>query len=436
MFLQNRSEPGGIALGKESAQAFVLSDNGGEIRVAMNLEPENYHDLARYSFPDTNSERVPGQRDRGAMKVDIRKAKPLDIRSQCRLAHCFKFRVEFCEVRGVGPEFRNRCGKQHGFEGYADAAHFPDLPIVKRRDPPAASRRRTKDSLKRQLADHLAYRYPAHTEFGGKFILDQPVPGRERTGRNGGNEAFDNLFGYQPLSDRLDSGTHVDCILHFCILLFRILYVKVVPHTRVAGVEMRTALIDHVSVGAILGESPIWLPDSGVFLWLDLLGRKVHRFDPHRRENAVVADGFSENLACLVRLSEGHVLLVTATKFVRLDPVGGTSAAVDPPLVPENDTCFNDGKVAPDGSFWLGTSDVDETESTGSLYRIAGTQVDVVDRGFVISNGPAFLPVVERRTSPIRPVGGSCSMNSTATAVPFRAPSSRLSPSQTGCRTD
>ncbi|MCY3874873.1 MAG: SMP-30/gluconolactonase/LRE family protein, partial [Rhodobacteraceae bacterium] len=155
---------------------------------------------------------------------------------------------------------------------------------------------------------------------------------------------------------------------------------------------MRTALIDHVSVGAILGESPIWLPDSGVFLWLDLLGRKVHRFDPHRRENAVVADGFSENLACLVRLEEGHVLLVTATKFIRLDPVSGTSAAVDAPLVPEDNTCFNDGKVAPDGSFWLGTSDVDETEPTGSLYRIAGTPVDVVDRGFVISNGPAFSP--------------------------------------------
>ncbi len=155
---------------------------------------------------------------------------------------------------------------------------------------------------------------------------------------------------------------------------------------------MRAALIDHVSVGATLGESPIWLPEPGVFLWLDLLGRKVHRFDPHRRENAVVADGFSENLACLVRLAEGDVLLVTATRFVRFDPVSGTSAVVDAPLVPENDTCFNDGKVAPDGSFWLGTSDVDETEPTGSLYRIAGTPVDVVDRGFVISNGPAFSP--------------------------------------------
>ena len=65
----------------------MLSDNCVDIRVAMNLEPENNQDLARYSFPDTNSKRVAGQRDRGAMKVDVRLAKPFDIRSQCRLAH-------------------------------------------------------------------------------------------------------------------------------------------------------------------------------------------------------------------------------------------------------------------------------------------------------------------------------------------------------------
>ena len=35
---------------------------------------------------------------------------------------------------------------------------------------------------------------------------------------------------------------------------------------------------------------------------------------------------------------------------------------------------------------------MDETEPTGSLYRISGTLVDVVDQGFVISNGPAFSP--------------------------------------------
>lgn len=155
---------------------------------------------------------------------------------------------------------------------------------------------------------------------------------------------------------------------------------------------MHTALIDQVSVGATLGESPVWLPDSGVFLWLDLLGREVHRYDPNRRENVVVAEGFGENLACLARLAEGHVLLVTATKFVRIDPVSGTSAALDAPFVPEDNTCFNDGKVAPDGSFWLGTSDVHEIEPTGCLYRISGTLADVVDRGFVISNGPAFSP--------------------------------------------
>ena len=143
---------------------------------------------------------------------------------------------------------------------------------------------------------------------------------------------------------------------------------------------------------AQLGEAPLWLPSQRAFLWLDLLGREVHRLDPARCEDQVIADGFAENLACLVRLTEGDVLLVTATRFFRLDPDTGATSPVAAPLVPPDGTCFNDGKVAPDGSLWLGISDAAEIEPTGSLHRISATGVQCVDRGFVIANGPAFSP--------------------------------------------
>ena len=155
---------------------------------------------------------------------------------------------------------------------------------------------------------------------------------------------------------------------------------------------MKTELVDQVGAGASLGESPIWLPEAGRFLWLDLLGRSVHSYDPARHRHRIVADGFRENLACLVRIAECHVLLATATGFVRLDPVSGATSPVELPVAAGHDACFNDGKVAPDGSLWLGTSDVDEVRPIGILHRIVGNEVEEVDSGFVVSNGPAFSP--------------------------------------------
>lgn len=147
-----------------------------------------------------------------------------------------------------------------------------------------------------------------------------------------------------------------------------------------------------VPARARLGEGPLWLPSHRTFLWVDMQGREVHRFDPARGEDRVIAGAFDENLACLVRLSDGFVLLVTATGFLRLDPRSGATTRLAAPLVPHEGTCFNDGKVAPDGALWLGISDVGESEPIGSLHRIGASGVECIDRGFVIANGPAFSP--------------------------------------------
>ncbi len=112
---------------------------------------------------------------------------------------------------------------------------------------------------------------------------------------------------------------------------------------------MPFGVMRHVAAAARLGEAPLWLADRGVFLWLDLVGREVHCFDPHGGDDRVIAGGYAENLACLARLNDGFVLLVTATQFLRLDPASGVTTPLPAPLRPAAGTCFNDGKVAPDG---------------------------------------------------------------------------------------
>ena len=147
-----------------------------------------------------------------------------------------------------------------------------------------------------------------------------------------------------------------------------------------------------IPVAARLGESPLWLPELARFLWLDLLGRRVHRFDPATGADRVIAAGFAENLACLVRLADGDVLLVSATGMHRLDPATGAVSPLASPVTPAAGTVFNDGKVAPDGSLWLGVSDAEEVEPVGSLYRISRAGVECVLRGVTVANGPAFAP--------------------------------------------
>jgi sugar lactone lactonase YvrE len=61
-----------------------------------------------------------------------------------------------------------------------------------------------------------------------------------------------------------------------------------------------------------------------------------------------------------------------------------------------NDTRLNDGKVGPDGAFWVGSMDdraVPVKESLGTLYRVtADGKAEAKVKGVMISNGLAFSP--------------------------------------------
>jgi D-xylonolactonase len=144
--------------------------------------------------------------------------------------------------------------------------------------------------------------------------------------------------------------------------------------------------------GARVGESPLWLPGPGVWLWLDLQGRRVHRYDPRTERNAVIAEGFAEDLACLARWTDEAVLLVSVRSFHRISLVDGSVRPVSCPVDLSVGTIFNDGKVDGHGTLWLGSSDAAEAAPIGRLWCVAAERVTEVAAGFIVSNGPAFAP--------------------------------------------
>lgn len=148
-----------------------------------------------------------------------------------------------------------------------------------------------------------------------------------------------------------------------------------------------------LQIPAKLGENALWIAQEQRLYWLDLNGPAVHVFNPDKRENHTLALSLPKRIGCLVQRSEGGFLLATGGGIYALDPA---SLNLDPFIDLPGDpavVCFNDGKIDRQGRFWIGTSHRAEEKPLGALYRIdSDGSIHVTDRGFIVSNGPAFSP--------------------------------------------
>jgi sugar lactone lactonase YvrE len=141
-----------------------------------------------------------------------------------------------------------------------------------------------------------------------------------------------------------------------------------------------------------LGEGPYWHIGEQALYFVDIRDAKLYRFDPStgqheswRMPSAIGSCGMCVDGRAIVALQDGVYFFDFATHRLTL--------IVDPePGVTTNR--LNDGKVGPDGRFWVGSMDDRlEKEATGGLYRIDwdGTCTRMRD-GLSVSNGLAWSP--------------------------------------------
>lgn len=145
-----------------------------------------------------------------------------------------------------------------------------------------------------------------------------------------------------------------------------------------------------VDAKSALGESPVWDDRHNRLLWADIEGATIHAVDPETRlvttwrlPGRVGSFGLCESERLVVALPDGVYLFDPAT--------GATELVVDPePDRPTNR--LNDGKVGPDGAFWVGSmDDRPKREAVAALYRVTadGRCERKVD-GLTVSNGLAW----------------------------------------------
>lgn len=143
--------------------------------------------------------------------------------------------------------------------------------------------------------------------------------------------------------------------------------------------------------GATLGEGTLWSPSRQALYWVDILGRRLHRYEPG--SDARASWHFEEEISAVAERSNGHGLIVTLRSgFAFFDPDSGALERLhDPePHIPGNR--FNDGKCDAQGRFWGGTMDFGCRELTGKLYRFdAARRCHLAfDANYAVTNGPTW----------------------------------------------
>ncbi len=144
----------------------------------------------------------------------------------------------------------------------------------------------------------------------------------------------------------------------------------------------------------VLGESPVWDPRIATLTWIDIDGRRLRRLAP---DGTVTDHGLPGRPGCIGRTPDSEVLLVAMEhELVRVDLRDGTIDHVVDLDTPGAGRRLNDGRVAPDGSFVVGTmvADLSAGRSEGRLLRVTagseGPDVETLATGIGVPNGLAF----------------------------------------------
>ena len=145
------------------------------------------------------------------------------------------------------------------------------------------------------------------------------------------------------------------------------------------------------SLGAELGEGPVWVARDRALWFVDIKRRKIHRFDPGDGERR--SWDAPELIGFLLPAEGGGFVAGMQSGLHHFDERSGAFSLIAQVEAERPGNRINDGAVDPSGRLWFGTMDNGEKEASGRFYRFADGEV--TDTGlshFAITHGPAVWP--------------------------------------------
>ena len=140
---------------------------------------------------------------------------------------------------------------------------------------------------------------------------------------------------------------------------------------------------------AELGEGPAWCPRERCLWFVDIKGRRLHRYG---EDGSRASWDTPDQTGFALPAEDGSLVCGVRSGLHRFDPATGAFERIVEvePERPQNR--LNDGFVAPDGSLWFGSMDDSEATVSGALYRYHRGVVTRHDDGYRVTNGPALSP--------------------------------------------
>jgi D-xylonolactonase len=142
-------------------------------------------------------------------------------------------------------------------------------------------------------------------------------------------------------------------------------------------------------LAARLGEGPMWRADQGALWFVDILARRLHRFDPATGDAATV------DLTCrpsfVVPARGGGMVVGMELALWHVDDAGAPLRMLAE-VGGARDCRTNDATVDPRGRLWFGTMDLGERAATGQVHVYDGATVRAAGGRCPITNGPAISP--------------------------------------------
>src|SRR6201987_929098 len=121
----------------------------------------------------------------------------------------------------------------------------------------------------------------------------------------------------------------------------------------------------------LLSEGPRWDEQRQQLLWVDILGRRIHRAPPTRdgHPGRIETVELDRDVGVVAPAAAGGYVAAATLSFLFVDENGTVTELASLTDAPSG-VRFNDGACDERGRFWVGTMAYDKSAGVGTLYRL------------------------------------------------------------------
>ena len=142
---------------------------------------------------------------------------------------------------------------------------------------------------------------------------------------------------------------------------------------------------------ALLGEGPVWNPNTRTLEWVDVLRRTLWTHDPLSGTNRSLA--VSRLVTAVLPARDGGRLVLGVGGLSRVDANSRQLVELYDPEGERTTHRLNDAKCDTRGRIWGGTMRLDASAADGSLFRFDSISSSRrIDTGFLVANGLGWSP--------------------------------------------